>query len=90
MNTQKMSVQEAVKANLVYLINFYNLKEGRLPLNISSAFFKNELGFRVHKKYIAPLIETNDLKELTGCHVVCGDVIYQIDFDPSSLWFTVS
>ena len=53
-------------------------------------FVKNELGFRVHKSDVAPLVENEVLEELRYMSIVTenGD-IFDVDYDSSTLWFTI-
>lgn len=74
-----------------HMIDLYDYMDGKLPLDINKKFVKNDLGFRVHKSDVAPLIDNKILMELNGKVIVSerGDV-YDVKFDESSLWFTVS
>ena len=57
---------------------------------MKSKFVKNELGFRIHKSDVVPLVENDVLEELKYMSIVTEDGdIFDIDYDSSTLWFTI-
>jgi hypothetical protein len=90
MKNNEISVSESIKNILCYMIEMYNENHGELSLDRKNKFVKNELGFRIHKSNIAPLIENSKLSELNNVFIFSDNVRYIIEYDPLTLWFTIS
>lgn len=90
MDATRNDAATGVKDILRYLIKVYQENEGKLSPSMRNKFVKNELGFRVHKSDVAPLVENEVLEELKYMSIVTenGD-IFDVDYDSSTLWFTI-
>ncbi len=91
MDATRNDAATGVKDILRYLIKVYQENERKLSPSMRNKFVKNELGFRVHKSDVVPLVENEVLEELKYMSIVTEDGdIFNVDYDPSTLWFTIN